>query len=397
MFLGFNAAFLPMHLLGLWGMPRRVYTYPAEMGWQTLNLIATAGAFTLAVGVFIFLVDLARNLRPSISESAGNVWNAGTLEWMPNHTFGMRSIPQIDSRYPLWQQPNLEHEVDTGRHYLPNAPTGTRETIITSPIEAMPQYVQRVSGPGWSPFLAAVFTAAFFMLLTVKWITVAVACGVLAVAFILIWTWSADPEPVAMVDVGHGVSLPAYMTGPVSHAWWATVLLMLVAGSLYLSLIFSYLYVWTVAPQFWPPDGASLPSPASTATVALLLLIAAGAMFVAGNALTHSRSGFAVLVIASVGALAAALFAEIAGHWGTGLRPDASGYTALVYLASVLQLQIVGAIVVMSCLVLARLAAGRLDSRRRVTFEVLSLMTHYAVGQGLLGLAVIHGFPRGLA
>jgi cytochrome c oxidase subunit I+III len=63
----------------------------------------------------------------------------------------------------------------------------------------------------------------------------------------------------------------------------------------------------------------------------------------------------------------------------------------------VLQLQIVGAIVVMSCLVLARLAAGRLDSRRRVTFEVLSLMTHYAVGQGLLSLAVIHGFPRGLA
>ena len=64
MFLGFNIAFLPMHLLGLWGMPRRVYTYPAEMGWQTLNLIATAGAFTLAAGILVFLWDLVRNLRP---------------------------------------------------------------------------------------------------------------------------------------------------------------------------------------------------------------------------------------------------------------------------------------------------------------------------------------------
>ena len=250
MFLGFNTAFLPMHLLGLWGMPRRVYTYPAEMGWQSLNMIATVGAFMLAAGVAVFLVDLLRNQRPSISEHAGNVWNAGTLEWMPNHVFGPRSIPQIESRYPLWEQPLLESEVEAGQHYLPNAPTGSRETLITSPIEAIPQYVQRVSRNGWPPFLAAIFTAAFFMLLTVKWVVVAVTCGVLAVALILIWTWSNDPEPLGSVDIGRGVSVPAYMTGPVSHAWWATVILMLVAGSLYLSFVFSYLYIWTVAPQF---------------------------------------------------------------------------------------------------------------------------------------------------
>ena len=57
-----------------------------------------------------------------------------------------------------------------GRYYLPGAPTGRRETIITSAIEASPQYVLRLPGPGWTPFLAAVLTAAFFMLLTVKFI-----------------------------------------------------------------------------------------------------------------------------------------------------------------------------------------------------------------------------------
>ncbi len=396
MFLGFNIAFLPMHLLGLWGMPRRVYTYPAEMGWQTLNLVATAGAFMLAAGVAVFLIDLIRNLRPSISEHAGNVWHAGTLEWMPNHIFGPRSIPEVESSYPLWQQQNLERETEAGRHYLPNAPTGRRETLATSPIEATPQYVQRVATHGWSPFLAAVFTAAFFMLLTVKWIAVAFACGVLAITFILVWTWSNDPDPTGEFDIGRGVSVPGYMSGPTSHAWWATVIVLLVAGSLYLAFVFSYLYVWTVAPQFWPGAGAAAAPITNAVGAAALLLGAAGAMFAADRALVVTRAGFAVLVGISTVALVAALWFEIAGHWTTGLRPDASSYAALVYLASALQLQIVGAIVVMACVVLARLVCGRLNNVRRVTFEALALLTYYAAGQGLLGLLMVHGFPRGV-
>ena len=80
-------------------------------------------------------------------------------------------------------------------------------------------------------------------------------------------------------------------------------------------------------------------------------------MFAADRALAVTRAGFAVLVGISTVALVAALWLEIAGHWTAGLRPDASGYAALVYLASALQLQIVGAIVVMACVVLARLVA----------------------------------------
>jgi cytochrome c oxidase subunit I+III len=397
MFLGFNIAFLPMHLLGLWGMPRRVYTYPAEMGWQTLNLIATVGAFMLAAGVVVVLVDLARNLRPSISKHAGNVWNAGTLEWMPGHLFGPRSIPVVESRYPLWQQDGIERESEAGSHYLPNAPTGSRETLITSPVEATPQYLQRLPGSGWSPFLAAVFTAAFFMLLTVKWVAVAMACGVLAVAFILAWTWSNDPEPVGEVEIGRGAAVPAYMTGSTSLAWWATVIVLLVAGSLYFAFVFSYLYTWTVAPRFWPTTGTAVTPATSAAGLALLLLLGSGAMAAAAKALAFTRLGFAVLVCVSAAALAMALWLEVSGHWAAGLRPSASGYAALVYLASALQLQIVAAIVIVACVVLARLACGRLSHTRRVTFEALALLTYYATGQGLLGLLVIHGFPRSVS
>ena len=117
------------------------------------------------------------------------------------------------SREPLWQQPGLREDVEAGRYYLPGAPTGRRETIVTSPIEAAPQYLARLPGPGWTPVLAAVFTAAFFLLLTVKLSTLALLCGVLAVAMMLVWMWSSDPAPVPPVDIGGGVQLPTYASG----------------------------------------------------------------------------------------------------------------------------------------------------------------------------------------
>ena len=96
------------------------------------------------------------------------------------------------------------------------------------------------------------------MLLTVKLVTLAIICGVLAVAMILVWMWSSDPEPLRRVEIGHGIKLPTYVSGPLSHSWWAMVVLLLVAGSLYLAYVFSYLYLWTVSPQVWPkPDQAA--------------------------------------------------------------------------------------------------------------------------------------------
>jgi cytochrome c oxidase subunit I+III len=397
MFLGLNITFLPMHLLGLWGMPRRIYTYPAEMGWQTLNLIVTGGAFMLATGVGVVIFDLLRNLRPSFSKHAGNVWMAGTLEWMPNHHYGTRSIPHVESRYPLWEQRGLERAVEDGRCYLPDAPTGKRETLVTSPIEAAPQYVLRLPGPGWTPFLAAIFTAAFFMLLTVKLVWVALICGALAVACILAWTWGGDLQPLGPVDVGHGLKLPTYVSGPVSHAWWAMIILLLVAGSLYLSFVFSYIYLWTVAPQAWPTAGHGAPPTPWALGIAVLLALSAICVYAADAMLARSRAGFAALLFAALVALSAASATEIIAHWTSGLRPDASGYAALVYLGALLQLQAVVAVVVVGMFTLARLAAGRLDPTRRITFDSLALLAYYGAGQGLLGVLLVHGFPKAMA
>ena len=98
MFIGFNTAFLPMHLTGLIGMPRRVHTYPEALNWGSLNLISTIGAFVFAAGVLVVLVDLARRFRPSLSGGRGKhleVGNAGVA--------GQRCLRS--SQHPARRQP----------------------------------------------------------------------------------------------------------------------------------------------------------------------------------------------------------------------------------------------------------------------------------------------------
>ncbi len=396
-FIGFNVAFFPMHLAGLIGMPRRVYTYPAELGWESLNLVSTIGAFLIALGVLVFLVDLLRNMRTTLAAAAGNVWQAGTLEWLINHNFAARSIPYVTSRNPLWDQPGLSRDVEAGRYFLPGAPTGRRETIATSAVEARPQYLMRLPDPGWAHLLAAVFTAGFFLLLTVKLVVVAFICGLLAVVMLIAWMWQSDPAPTAPVDIGGGIRLPTYMSGPMSHSWWAVIVLMLVAGALYLSYVFAYLYLWTVSPQGWPP-AAALPAPSWPWASAGLLGAGGVALLAAHRVLSRpggaARAVFAGLVAFGVAALCASLALDVWGQWREGLRPDASGYAAIVYLAGLLQLEIVLAVTVIAGFLLARLVAGRLDARRRVVFDNLALLWSYATAQGLVSLALTHGFPR---
>jgi len=97
----FNVAFFTMHITGLYGMPRRVYTYEAHLGWDLLNMVSTVGAFIFAAGVLLFTIDIVRTLRRPTKDS-GNPWNAPTLEWLPSDYYGNRSIPLVTSTNPLW-------------------------------------------------------------------------------------------------------------------------------------------------------------------------------------------------------------------------------------------------------------------------------------------------------
>jgi cytochrome c oxidase subunit I+III len=366
------------------------------MEWGVLNMISTLGAFLFAAGVLVFLVDLVRNLRPTVTEPVGDVWKASSLEWLHNHIYGPRSIPLVESRDPLWDQPGLSEDSKAGRHYLPGTITGRRETIITSPIEATPQALLRLPGYGWTPILAALFTAGFFMLLTVKATTLALSSGALAVAAILIWMWPSDPQPLARAEIGHGIKVPTYLSGSISHSWWAMVVLLLVAGALYLSYVFSYLYLWTVSPQVWPRPEQLAPIVWPLLSGALLAA-SSGGIFLVGRVLPagpRNSAAFVLLTALALTALSGGFGLEVLAHWRAGLRPDADAHAAMVYMASFLQLQLILALVVMAAFAVARRLAGLLNRRRRVVFDNLALLWHYTVAQGLVGLLLLHGFPR---
>jgi cytochrome c oxidase subunit I+III len=390
-FVGFNVSFFPMHITGLAGMPRRVYTYPAGLGWDTLNLVSTVGAFMIAAGVLLMLIDFARNFRMASEENAGNVWNAGTLEWLPNGNYSNRSVPIVTSRDPLWDQPNLAKDVEAGHYYLPNAPTGGRETIVTSPIEAKPQWLLQMPYPSLDHFIAALGTAGFFLLLTVKLVVPATVCGVIAVAAVVRWLWGLDPGRThPPVDIGGGIRLPVYVSGRESQSWWAMVVLMLVSGSIYGCAVFSYLFLWTVQPEPWA-TAFLLPAAWHPIASGALLVAASLAMFHAGRMLTREASpGLYLALIVAIASLAAAFGLDLAGHLASGLSPSGSGYGAVVYLIVSLNGFYVTIAIAMALFTLARRIAGKLDRVRRVTFENTQLFWQYTVAQSLAGLVVVH-------
>ena len=102
--IGFNLTFVTMHFQGLLGMPRRIYTYPADRGWDTLNLVTTLGVPIQALAVLIFVVNVLYSLRRG-APAGDNPWEAWTLEWAtssPPPAYNFATLPPIASRRPLW-------------------------------------------------------------------------------------------------------------------------------------------------------------------------------------------------------------------------------------------------------------------------------------------------------
>jgi cytochrome c oxidase subunit 1 len=158
LFTGFNLTFFPMHVLGLHGMPRRVYTYPTAMGWGTLNLTASIGALLMACGVALFIVDVAVALRAGAPAPA-NPWGAGTLEWAtssppPNSNF-LRP-PTVAGRDPVWDNP-ADQPVVTGLR------ADVRDVLVTHVLDAEPDHRLEFPAPSIWPLLTAIATSGMFI------------------------------------------------------------------------------------------------------------------------------------------------------------------------------------------------------------------------------------------
>ncbi|RZL29598.1 MAG: cytochrome ubiquinol oxidase subunit I [Sphingomonas sp.] len=190
MFIGFNVGFFPMHTLGLLGMPRRIYTYPADMGWSGQNLIVSLGSAMFAVGVLLFLVNVAVSLRRG-KVAGSNPWGAGTLEWAtssPPPIYNFAVIPVIASRHPLWEEAMNESDERSSIRRGLLLDRG-KETIGTSPLDGEPNLILEMPGDSLAPFALTIgMTLVFGGALLRQWWLVAVGIATIFIALVS-WFW----------------------------------------------------------------------------------------------------------------------------------------------------------------------------------------------------------------
>ncbi|WP_313196076.1 cytochrome c oxidase subunit I [Shinella zoogloeoides] len=396
MFIGFNVAFFPMHLAGLRGMPRRVFTYPADIGWDWFNLISTIGAFIFAAGVAIVVVDVLRPKDRQPKEEQ-NPWNAGTLEWIsePEEKWGVRSIPIIRSRYPIWDQPGLVEDIKAGRYYLPDAKDGARETLVTSVLDAEPVQCLRVGGTSILSILAAFSMGGVFIALTFHWWIITAACAVITLVAIVAWLWTGTAviSREEMRNVGLGKTLPLYTSGPQSVGWWAMFITMAGDGTAYASLMFGYFFYWTIHNDFtgghagpgllWPLAAAGL------FTLAWLAMLAARR---ANKGDRHARTRL-WLVLSALLTLAAG-GASLAGPYLTGMDPTAHVYPAIVWVVALWTVVHGGVGVIMQAYCLARSLAGRMSARYDMDLRNVVLYWHFLVITAITSFGVLGLFPE---
>jgi cytochrome c oxidase subunit I+III len=188
-FTGFHLTFFPMHILGLEGMPRRVYTYQPDLAWHGLNLFVSASSAILIAGFLLFFVDAVRSARYGLP-SGPNPWDAPTLEWAtpsPPPSYNFARIPVVNGPNPLWEQ-REELWVATGLR------VDRRELVVTSMAAAEPE--AREASPRnsiWPLWTAIATTIMLIWSIFTPW---AVVWGAIPIVVALIgWFWpKGTPE-----------------------------------------------------------------------------------------------------------------------------------------------------------------------------------------------------------
>ncbi len=187
LFIGFNITFFPMHILGFEGMPRRVYTYPAELGWGSLNMISSVGALLLVAGGALLVFNAARSSVAG-TLAVADPWRGETLEWAtssPPPVYNFLHIPIVEGRHAMWNR-SAPPPVVIGLR------SDCREVLITDVMDAEPVHAYELPEPSIWPFLCAVVTSAFFVgSIFTPW---ALPVSVIPIAVTLIgWFWPKKP------------------------------------------------------------------------------------------------------------------------------------------------------------------------------------------------------------
>lgn len=193
MFIGFNVGFFPMHIVGMMGMPRRIYTYAAGLGLGGWNMVITVGSFVLGIGILITFVNVFMSLR-SGALAGPNPWNADGLEWLTNsppEPFAFAHIPVVSSRHPLWDDtdklsdPENDRVLDQGRL----TPTSTW-------LDAEPVGIATIPEDSLAPLVMSLFMFGLFVALAFRSMWVVLAMLIVMFFTGCVWMWPRTEKEV---------------------------------------------------------------------------------------------------------------------------------------------------------------------------------------------------------
>jgi cytochrome c oxidase subunit I+III len=214
-----------------------------------------------------------------------------------------------------------------------------------------------------------------------------------AIGVILLWLWTGTgviPEKPRK-DVGLGLTLPLYVSGPRSVGWWAMLITMLGDTTAFLSLVFGYFFYWTVRPDFLAEAsaGPGLVWP----LLAIVALLAAWLLTIMACRWNGPGQALRLALAAAIALAAVGAGALLAGPWVAGLDPTSHVYPAIVWILTIWTALHVGAGIVMHLYCIARSLAGRLTPTHDIDIRNATLFWHFVAVTALITVAVVALFP----
>jgi cytochrome c oxidase subunit I+III len=387
----FHLTFLAVHWAGLLGQRRRTWTYGADQGWTEINLLASVGAFAMAIGFALVILDVAVNAlvaRPS----RRNPWGAGTLEWavpLPSPLYGFASIPIISGPYPLQDDPALDLKIARGEGLLADTSRNRRETLIVDTTTGKPAQVAVLPRNSRLPFVLAVVTSTSFLAPLVGAYVVSGLALVGVAAVSLVWAWGLGSRTEeGLVDAGHGFRLPLASEVPDPPGWWGSLTLLLADSVHFGSLLFGYAFLWTLAPN-WPPQAYLVPGPTGLVLACIGAVTLAVGPRIAARSVLHSRHPWFGFGLAAIGV--AAVSAAAATVWLARPNPASHAYDATLWLlAGHVALHGMIALIMLGY-VSARVIAGFVSARRIGEIRILQLWTDFTALTALMALGAAWG------
>jgi cytochrome c oxidase subunit I+III len=396
MFVFFNVTFLPMHVAGLLGMPRRVWTYADGLGWGGYNLVSTIGAWAFGAAVLLFVGNVGWSLRWG-ARAGTDPWGADTLEWSetsPPAEAQFARLPAVASRHPRWDpatataDPRLAATLDG----LDHAPLGWRGVPVVSALEGRPVAVVHVPGPTMAPFVMSLGFVGLFAAALRDSVVLAVLGGVLTAGALVAWFWPRASERRALDELGVAAAgrLPLAVAGPLSNGWWATLVLIAVLATALVTLVASYVYLGdgTLA---WAPRAPAL----TVAAIAAGLSLSSGLVMLAAVRVARRAVWLRRLALAGATALAAASLAVGRDEYAAIGSPAAESAYGSIVLA-LLGYQWLVTALALAMLTLAQLWAWLAPADLRGTGVLLnaSLVVGFAVFNGVVVFAMVYVAPR---